>query len=49
VKGSLLPNLVGSDQIRFYEFSGDRLTLKTPPIQVGGITVTSLLIWERIA
>jgi len=49
VKGSMFPNWVGSDQIRFYEFSGNRLTLRTPPIQVGGIAVTSLLIWERIA
>jgi len=49
VKGSLLPNWVGSDQVRFFELSGNRLTLRTPPIQAGGITVTSLLIWERIA
>lgn len=49
VRGSSFPNWVGSDQIRFYEFSGDRLTLRTPPMQAGGITVTSLLIWERIA
>ena len=49
VRGSSFPNWVGSDQIRFFEFSGNRLTLRTPPIQVSGIAVTSLLIWERVA
>jgi hypothetical protein len=49
VKGSLFPNWVGSDQVRFFEFSGNRVTLRTPPIQAGGITITALLIWERIA
>jgi hypothetical protein len=49
VKGSSFPNWGGSDQTRVFEFSGNRLTLRTPPIQVGGIAVTSLLIWERVA
>ena len=46
-KGSLLPNLVGKDQKRFYAFSGNRLTLTTPPIRIGGNTVTGVLVWER--
>jgi len=49
VKGSMFPNFVGSDMVRFFEFSANRLTLRAPPIQAGGIAVTSLLIWERIA
>jgi hypothetical protein len=49
MRGSSFPNWVGSDHIRFFEFSGNRLTLRTPPIQMGGIAVTSLLIWERMA
>jgi len=49
VKGSMFPNFVGLDMVRFFEFSGNRLTLRAPPIQAGGIAVTSLLIWERIA
>jgi hypothetical protein len=49
MRGSSFPNWVGSDHIRFFEFSGNRLTLRTPPIHVGGISVTSLLIWERMA
>ncbi len=49
VRGSLFPNWVGSDQIRFFEFSGNRLTLRTPSIQLGGVVATSQLIWERMA
>ena len=49
VRGSSLPNWVGSDQIRFFEFSGNRLTLKTPSTQMGGVAVTLLLILERMA
>jgi hypothetical protein len=48
VKGSLFPNWLGSDQIRFFEFSGNRLALRAPPMQVGGITITSFLIWEHM-
>src|SRR5712691_8823310 len=46
-KGSLFPNLVGQDQKRFYEFTGNCLTLTTPPVVVGGVTVTAVLIWEK--
>lgn len=49
VKGSSFPNWVGSDQVRFFELSGNHLTLRTPTIQVGGSTLTTLLIWERMA
>ena len=46
-KGAMFPNLVGQDQKRFYEFSGDRLTLTTVPIQIGGVHVIGTLIWKR--
>jgi hypothetical protein len=36
------PAWVGSDFIRWYELSGDRLTLRTSPAS------TSPLIWERL-
>jgi hypothetical protein len=49
VKGSMFPNWVGSDQVRFFELSGARLTLRAPPIQVGGIALTALLIWDRMS
>jgi len=47
LEGSSFPNWVGTDQRRFFEFSGSRLTLSTPPIAFGGQDVTGVLIWER--
>ena len=47
VTGSLLPNLVGRRQVRFYQFEGDKLTLSTPPIPWGGERATGVLIWRR--
>jgi hypothetical protein len=49
LKGSWFPNWVGLDQKRVFEFSGNRLTLSTPPTQVGGAALTGLLIWECAA
>ncbi len=46
VEGSLFPNWVGSAQRRFFEFSGNRLTLSTAPILMGGQQVTGVLNWE---
>src|SRR5579872_3736823 len=46
-KGALFPNLVGQEQKRFYEFSGNRLTLTTPPVVVGGVSVVGVLVWEK--
>jgi hypothetical protein len=46
--GSSFPNWVGGDQKRFYKFSGNRLTLSTPPIPVNGVSMTGHLIWERM-
>ena len=48
VKGSLFPNWVGTSQRRFFKFSGNRLTLSTPPMPRGGEQVTALLTWERV-
>jgi hypothetical protein len=47
VRGSYFPNWVGQDQKRFFEFSGNRLTLKTPPIPAAGTTVIGIFVWER--
>ena len=43
---SLFPNWVGSDQERLVEVAGDRLTIRTAPLAIGGAT-TSRLVWER--
>ncbi len=47
VEGSFFPNWVGLALRRFFEFSGNRLTLSTPPMPMGGEQVVGLLIWER--
>ena len=50
VEGSLLPNWIGKDLIRFYEFSADGrvLTLATPPMGPEDARVIGLLVWERL-
>jgi hypothetical protein len=48
VEGSLFPNNVGTEQKRFFEFSGDKLILKPPPRQVGGEQVAPRITWQRV-
>jgi hypothetical protein len=45
---SLFPNWVGVDQERLVEVRGNRLTLSTRPMLLGGIQQTGHLIWERL-
>lgn len=47
VLGCHVPNWVGQNQRRLFAFSGNRLTLKTPPIPTSGTTFTFTLVWER--
>jgi Lipocalin-like domain len=47
--GCTFPNWIGSDQLRYYKFSDQRLTLSTPPILAGGSNLVGILIWDRIA
>lgn len=42
------PNWSGGDQTRFFKFSGNRLTLSTPPILFNGVLSIGNLIWERL-
>jgi hypothetical protein len=48
VEISSVENWVNTDLVRKFEFEGGRLTLRTPPILVGGITQRTELIFERI-
>ena len=48
VEGSLLPHWHGTDQTRFYEFSDDRLTLRTPPQRFGAV-LSGTFVWERVS
>jgi len=49
VEASLFPNMEGRDQKRFFELSGNRLQLKTPPTKLGGEEAVGVLLWERIS
>ena len=48
IEVSLFPNWIGDRQERFYEFDGERLTLSTPLQLVGGIQLSSHLVWEKV-
>jgi len=48
VEGSLFPNWEGQRLKRFFELSGNRLKLSTPPTLWGGGDAVGVLIWERI-
>jgi len=48
VEGSWFPNFAGSEQVRYFEFDGGRLLLRTPPRNSGAERRTALLVWERV-
>ncbi|OUL28308.1 lipocalin-like domain-containing protein [Nostoc sp. 106C] len=48
VEVSFFPNWVGANQVRFAQFNGEQLTLRTPPILVNGIEIVGNLIWQRV-
>ena len=48
VELSLFPNWVGSDQERWVELAGDRLTLSASPLLLAGRQQIPRLVWERV-
>lgn len=50
VEGSLIPNWVGSDQVRTYEFRDGKLAVTAPPIPspIDGAMVTPTYVYERV-
>jgi hypothetical protein len=48
VELSLFPNWVGSDQERWVELAGDRLTLSASPLLLAGKQQVPRLRWERV-
>ncbi len=48
VEVSLFPNWVGQPQVRFYSLDGDRLVLRTPPLDSEQGSVTAQLTWQRV-
>ena len=49
IRGSHFPNWVGREQKRFFEFSGNRLTLEMRHKSATGRLVTGIFVWEREA
>ena len=45
---SSFPNWVGTEQKRYFEFAGDRLTLRTPPLTLLEEAQVHSLIWQRL-
>ncbi len=45
---SLFPNWTGGNQERFFQFSGDQLILRTPPLELGGEERTLRVVWQRV-
>jgi hypothetical protein len=48
VELSLFPNWSGVEQERLVQVTGNRLTLSTRPLLLGGIEQTACLLWERV-
>lgn len=47
IEGAAYPNYIGSDQVRYFEISEDKLILKTPPERAGGQDIVYYITWER--
>lgn len=47
IEGASAPDWIGTSQQRFFELSGDRLTLTTPMQQIGGVESKTVLVWRR--
>jgi hypothetical protein len=47
VEGSLFPNWVGHEEIRYGKIKGEYLVLSTPPIQAQGKEIIFNVTWER--
>jgi hypothetical protein len=43
----VLPNQIESDQVRFFELDGDRLTITSPPVLAGGTEQIGVIALER--
>jgi hypothetical protein len=48
VSQALFPNWIGTDQVRFFRISGDRLIVGAPTQQVHGHLMDAMLVWERL-
>jgi hypothetical protein len=49
VTHSLFPNWIGTDLVRFFKRTGDRLITSAPTVVIGGHLMDAMLVWERFA
>jgi hypothetical protein len=47
VEGSLFPNWIGHEEIRYGKFDGEHLILSTPPIKAQGKEIVFHVTWKR--
>ena len=48
VEGSLYPNWIGGEQIRYNKIYDNYSEMRTPPTKVGDTEYTGILKWERL-
>ena len=48
VEGSLFPNWVGHEEVRYGELQGGHLILSTPPIRTHDKEIKFIVTWERV-
>lgn len=48
VTQALLPNWIGTEQRRHFTFKDGKLILRTPPMRIGGKSLSGELVWEKI-
>jgi hypothetical protein len=48
VHGSLFPNWVNRNELRYATIEGDKLTLSTPPVPVAGGQIVFTLTWRKV-
>ena len=48
IEVSLFPNWIGERQERYYDLKDNKLTLSTPLQLVGGMKLSSHLVWEKV-
>lgn len=50
VEGASNPNWAGTDQVRYVEIAGNRLTLRSQPVRLAdGREVVLVAVWEKMA
>jgi hypothetical protein len=48
VEGSLFPNWLNNQEVRYAMIEGNRLKLSTPPIPVNGTNIVFYITWEKV-